>query len=281
MSTPINYALSYIKRHIPPQILERFFGPQKYQQLRRDPFMPSNIDALIIEKVIYGIVSLDIDTIGSTEAVIPLRGLPIERIDNDKYMVHIPKRLTNGRTITSALAMVFYGMENIYPSIGATLAGGINSANTSCTNPLLYSASALGNSYKPMPTTQTSNVRIVDGHTLLVEDLMMPTQDSYLRCILSTDREFSTLSKHTWRHFGHLCMLATKMYIYNNHTLDIDMAELVGGQELGKFKEIVEGYADSAEIYVEYLEDTWRKIQYMADEPRYTRMLKGLVGRFK
>ena len=283
MATAISTALLQIHRTIPKAILERAFIPTKYNQLRRDPFMPGSVDEIIIEKVIHGYVTPMIDTIGATEAVIPLKGLGYERVDTDKYVVHIPKDRTNGRSISSALAIIWYGMGQIYPDAGSAMVGqalGWTTASNFC-GPDITPALAVANSYKPLVSSQSSNVRVVDGNTVLIEDVLVPTDNAFMRVILTHDRELSTLSQHTWLHFAKLCEYACKQYIYTKLVLEIDMAELVGGQELGKFKEIVEGYSEAGELFDTYLQEKWRKISFMADEGRYTRHLKSLVGRYK
>lgn len=285
--TPISYAVSRIKREIPPQILNKFFIPKKQYQLRRDAFMPANIDNMIIQKVINEIVRPDCDIAGATEITIPLMGLKPEMVDIDKYIIHIPKQLTNGREITSALGIALYGVNNLSTSaymqgagIGvpmATSTGMINGCNNGSLNPIMQ----LGASMQPMLAPETTNVEVIDGSTILVSDMIYPNQNAYLRCIVSHDKEFSSLSQPAWKHFGTLCVYACKAYIYNNYIIDIDMAELSGGLELGRFKEIVESYSEANDLYHEFYNDKWRKIQFMSDETRHTRYLKSLIGRYK
>lgn len=261
--TPILYALNRIKREIPPQILSTFFTPRHYGQNRRDAFMPGNIENLIIEKVINGIVRPDCDVAGVLETTIPLSGISPEVVDTDKYLLHIPKSHTNGREITSAIALITNTTYNLMQS--TTL------------NPVR----TLANTNQPMTATETTNVEIVDGNTVLVRDFLYPNQNSYLRCILSHDREFSSLPPAAWNNFGKLCVYACKMYIYNYYIIDVDSAELSGGSELGKFKDIVESYSEAAELYNEFYNDVWRKVQFMADGTRYSNYIKSMIGRYK
>lgn len=281
----VMYSLMEIKRKIPAPILEKAFKPVQFNQLRRDPFMPASLDNLILEKVINGPVRRDCDTAGASEVTIDLKGLPIEKVANDKYCIHIPKSLTNGREITSALALIFYSMNNV--STDSMLQGLSNSTTYSNGNGCNHNQSSnnlfagLTKSLQPMMLSQTTNVRIVDGATLLVEDVILPGGTPHLRCILANDTTFSTLAQAAWKHFSKLCVLAAKEYIYNNLVIEIDAAEMVGGQELGKFKDIVESYADAGEQYEEFYSEKWRKIQFMADVPRHARFIKSLIGKYK
>lgn len=279
---PIQYALGEIKRSIPPAIIQKFFMPTKYNQLRRDPFMPMSPDEQIIEKIINGRVRLDCDIAGATEAVIPLRGLTVEVVDRDRYVIHIPKERTNGRTITSALALVFYSLDQLgLNAMSMTGMGQVAAANSACSNGVVDAAVSMAKSFQPTIASETTHVRIKDGHTLIVDELIMPTPNSYLRCILSMDATFSTLARPSWKHFGKLCTLATKAHIYNEYIVEMDMAEIVAGQELGKFKEIVESYSEANDLYDEFYNDKWRKIQFMSDEYRHTRYLNSLLGKGK
>lgn len=279
---PIQYAVGEIKRNIPPAIINKFFMPTKYNQLRRDPFMPMSPDEQIIEKVINARVRLDCDIAGATEAVIPLRGLTVEIINRDRYVIHIPKERTNGRTITSALSLVFYSLDQLgLNAMSMTGMGQVANPNSGCSNGVVDAAVGMAKSFQPTVASETSRIRIKDGHTLIVDELIMPTPNSYLRCILSMDATFSTLARPSWKHFGKLCVLATKAHIYNEYIVELDMAEIVAGQELGKFKEIIESYSEANDLYDEFYNDKWRKVQFMSDEYRHTRYLNALVGKGK
>lgn len=256
--------------------------PTKYNQLRRDPFMPMSPDEQILEKVINARVRPDCDSAGATEAVIPLRGLQVEIIDRDRYIINIPKDRTNGREITSALSLVFYSLDNLGLNSTALNGFGMTSvAQAPCGNGVVDAAVGMTKSFQPTIASETSHVRIKDGHTLIVDELIMPTPSSYLRCILSMDSTFSTLARPSWKHFAKLCTLATKAYIYNELIVELDMAEIVAGHELGKIKEIIEGYSDADELYEEFYNDKWRKIQFMSDEYRHNRFIKSLIGKGK
>lgn len=284
--TPIMYGLQEIKNNIPPQILNRFYIPQRYYQLRRDPFMVNTSDEQIIDKVINRRVRLDCDTAGATEIDIELSGLKIEPLDKDKYLIHVPKDRTNGREITSVMAIVLFGMASTGISPQAVQAGMMSMSSTSplgttgtCPNMGVFKGLMSAN--QPLSVTETTNCRVVDGQTILVEDLITPLPTGYIRCVLANDREFSTLARPAWKQFGKLCVLACKADIYTRFIISIDTAEIIGGHEIGRFKEIVESYSDANEQYDEYFHTTWRKVQYMADNRRYTNHLKALVGRFK
>lgn len=280
--TAITYALNRIKSTIPRNILNNAFMPTQMHQLRRDPFMPSNIDDVIIDQVINRRVRKDCDVAGASEIIIPINTIQPQIVSQDCYLLHVPKELTGGREITSAISLIFYGLYQT--NLGTQYFGGVSAMSANLAgrcNQQLRPLTAMAASSKSLPYTETTNVRVVDGSTVVVNDILLPTPNSYLKLVVAHDREFSTLSPTAYRAFGKLCEYAAKAYIYNKLIIEIDMTELVGGHELGKIKEIVESYSDANELYDEYYDTKWRKIQFMSDEKRHTDFIKSLVGRFK
>jgi hypothetical protein len=56
------------------------------------------------------------------------------------------------------------------------------------------------------------------------------------------------------------------------------MAKLSGGQELGKFKEIIESWSETEELYQDYLITKWSGIATLSDRESTTRFLKLMIG---
>jgi hypothetical protein len=75
----------------------------------------------------------------------------------------------------------------------------------------------------------------------------------------------STLPPGAYPFFSKLCELAIKAYIHNTLIIQINTAELQNGQELGRFKEVVDGYADANDQYQDYLMTTWREVAAYSD----------------
>ena len=80
------------------------------------------------------------------------------------------------------------------------------------------------------------------------------------------------------RQFSELCVYAVQAYIYNEYIIQMDIGELHGGQNLGKFKEIIESYQDADELYRTFLREKMGKIFVMNDTESYTRFLRGVMG---
>ena len=92
-----------------------------------------------------------------------------------------------------------------------------------------------------------------EGHLVYIYPPQSAHIDWILVCRLAYDDEFSNLNDSAVYSLMQLIECATKAYVYNTLVLKIDAAKLEGGYEFGKFKEIVESYADQNEKYDELL----------------------------
>jgi hypothetical protein len=88
----------------------------------------------------------------------------------------------------------------------------------------------------------------------------------------------SHIQPRSYKAFCKLVEYAVKAFIYNEYIIEVDMGELRGGHNLGKFKDIIEGYSDAEELYSTYLTEKWQKIAFQNDRESLTRFLKLTVG---
>ncbi len=267
----IRYALDQVKRRIPKGILEEVFRPKDYiyqQSLY-------NVDHLMETQVIRPRVMTDCDIVGGTEVIISLDGLNVTRLDPITTVFRVPKDVTNGRTITSALS-IGYGNASMLALPGLT-----GSFKPCSVTPLLQAGQAMLDQHMPIPVSGTARLQLIAENTIMVRD---PTTAlgaiSFLRCILANDENLSHIQTKSYLHFAKLCELAVKSYIYNEYALVLDRAFITGGYEIGKFKEMVDSYADSEEMYQTYLTETWQAVAFMNDSETYQRYMTRLAGGF-
>lgn len=265
----IRYALDQLKRRVPKGILEEVFRPKDY--LYQQSLY--NIDHLIETQVIRSRVLVDCDIVGGTEVIISLDGMEVTRLDPITSVIRIPKHLTNGRTITSALS-IGYGNASMLALPGLT-----GSFKPCSVTPLLQAGQAMLDQHMPIPVSGTARVQLIAENTIMVRD---PTTAlgavSFLRCILANDDNLSHIQVRSYLHFAKLCELAVKSHIYNEYALIIDRAFIAGGYEIGKFKEFVESYSDSEELYQQYLNEKWAKVAFMNDSETHQRFLTRIIG---
>ena len=265
MENPITYAISRIKFTIPKQILEKTFIPSgryRYQESR-------SIDSFIREFVIEGRVAQDIELLGSTFIQIPIKSSWISNQGNGEYLIRVPASATQGRVITRVTS-VEIGNGN---TAGMANYSGYNS------NAIQNAARKVLDSSLPTPVTGTPHVELLDNNVIYVTDILFSGFNLYVNCYLSADENFNNLTKPAWMHFAKLCELACKAYIWTELSVTMDMAVLDGGQELGVFKDIVDGYEDAHEQYEEYFNERWRKVAIMADPKSKERHLRSLIGK--
>lgn len=268
---PIATALSEVKMRIPRQILNEVFTEKSYNYR----LVPASIDEQILNKVIRPRVLVMANIVGGTEVNIPLEGLAPEMIDTYTAVYHIPKSRTNGRSIMSVLSI---GYNNMNLQNTASVMGSVNPFSIT---PVSMAQMAVQDSYSAAPNISTAKVELVAENTVLVKELSTYTTGAYLRCMLENEENLNNIQMRTIFHFCKLVELAVKAYIYNEYIITMGQAQLSGGQDLGKFKDIIENYADSDELFQTYIEEKWMKIAFMNDNTQMTRFLKLQIGSYK
>lgn len=261
---PVNYILGQIKFLIPAEVLRAAFYRREFGQ----QVLPTNIDELIRERVIEGRVRQDCDLVGGTETVIPIYDLPYDAWDNYRYCYRIPLSRTNGRYITRTVGVMLgnAGLFNM-PYVGG--AG---------YSQVLEASSAVLASNSAIPDVASTDVQLIGPNTILVSNLTTFSSQMHLRCYVENDADFANLRSTALHRFSELCVLATKAYIYNTLKIPMDMGQLVGGMNLGAFKEVVDEYRDSAQLYQDFLLNKWKRIAILNDPMAKKRHVRVLMG---
>lgn len=261
---PIQKAIAEVKFRIPLDILTRAFTPKNFYNRP----LPLNIDSMIREKVIEARVRVDCDLQGGTQVNIPLRGIQPEYLDLYNLIYRIPKTMTQNRKITRVLDLAV-GYGSVWGTTNMGLQG---------SSPLLDAASGVLASAAPIPIVSTAYVDLIAENTVLISDALQFPVNAFLRCMVENDQDFTTLPPQAYHDFAKLVELAVKAYIYNSLTIQIGSGEIQAGQELGRFKEIVDGYADANDLYSEFLKDTWRQVAILSDPISFQQSLRMLTG---
>jgi hypothetical protein len=258
-------AVAEIKFRIPRQILDTVFI-KRDQQWRQTPV---SIDEHVLNEVIRPRVLVDCNLVGGAELYVPLDGIPYENFDMFTTVYRIPKSKTQNRSIMSVLSVSFSDPSR------STSYGNAAFANNSA---MLRAGNQVMDAMGSVPITSTASVQLIGENVVMVKDNSIIPSNSFLRCIVAHDENMSHLQLKSYRHFSELCVLATKAYIYNEYIIDLDMGQLVGGVNIGRFKDIVDGYADADELYRTYLTEKFEKVSFMNDAPSYTKFLRSMFG---
>lgn len=268
---PITKAVDEIKFRIPRDILKQIFQDKSYNW--RDT--PISIDEQILSRVIRPRVMVDCNLMGGTEALVPLDGSERQIVDSFITIYRIPKDITQNRSIMSALSVSYMSS-----AMGAGLAGMNNYKQCSVT-PALILGQGMMDAFGPIPQTSTAKVQLIGENTIMIRDTIPPVGYGYLRCVLANDENMSHIQMRSIPDFCKLCELAVKSFIYNEYIVTMDRGQLYGGQDLGVFKQIVESYADSEELYQDYLRNKWAAVAFMNDNESFTRFLKLNIGGYR
>lgn len=263
----ISKSLDEIKFRINRRVLEAVFI-KRHQTGWKNP-QPLSLDEQILREVIRPRVMVDCNLVGGTEAIIDLDGLLFERTNDYTSIYRIPKDRTDGRSIQSVLNITYSDPTKV--SSYGVAAGQQNTT-------MLQAGSAVMDAMGNIPVTSTARVSLIGENTIMVRDTVVLPANIYVRCILENDENLSHIQLKSYVHFSNLVTLAVKSFIYNEYIVEMDMGELHGGQNLGVFKTIVEGYADAEELYQTYLMEKWQKVALMNDNESWTRLLRQVLG---
>ena len=261
----VRYALANVKRIIPVDILRTVFTP--VENGYRDAFM--SLDEQLMAIVIRPHVLVDCNLVGGVEVFIPLDGIPVYRQNDYTSIYRIPKDKTQGHSIMSVMNITFSDPTKV--SSYGVAAGDQNTF-------MLQGAQAVMDAMGSMPVTSTAYVQLIGENVVMVRDTVVLPANIYLRCQLANDENMAHIQLRSYRNFAKLVELAVKSYIYNQYIIPMDKGQLVGGQNIGRFKEVIDSWADAEELYQTYLTEKWTKIAAMNDRETWMRDIRMIMG---
>lgn len=264
----IKKALDELKYRVPKEILDQVFREKSFNYRTA----PVSVDEQVLSLVIKPRVLVDCNLVGGTEAFISLEGVPGDTVEPYVTVYHIPKEVTQGRSIMSVLSVNYMS-----PSMSA-LAPAIQGFKPCSVGPVMLAGQAMMDAMSPMPNTSTAKVQLISENTIMIRDTAPPVGYAYVRCVLANDENLSHIQMRSIPDFCKLVELACKSYIHNTYIITLDRGQLYGGHDIGKFKEIIEGYADSEEMYQDFLKNKWQAISFMNDRESFERFTKLMIG---
>lgn len=267
--------ISDIRFEIPEEVLEIAF----MDDIGQSRYRTGSLDWEIRSKVIDAKVRPDCNLLGAAEVNIPLMGAEVSTNNVGQYLttVRIPKRLTQGRTITEALYFNYVYNQGATSMLGGYLANDYNMS--ACGNsPIMNYATKILNASNPVGTTGTAAVRVIGENTILISDYMGSIKQGSLTCRVSFDNEMNNLPPRAVPQFTQLCLYAVQMYIYRKLKVKLNGGYLSGGSEMGEIANVVDSYADAATLYKEYFREEWTSVQFSTDPASHDRYLRNLIG---
>lgn len=273
---PITVAINNIMfGDIPRQVLNQAFMPKRYDATRRTRFQdnvyPSSLSELIRTIVVDGRVAIDVNLVSGTEVVLPLHAAERDAVDPWNIIYRFGSDVTGGRRITAVYEVLY----SVTQGLNGNNANGMTMQRSSH---LLQVARDIHQATNGVPTASTAYCQLVGQNTVLVNDINQMLAYGGLRCRLGHELNFNDIKPVYYHAFGELVTLACKAYVYNTLIIDLDEGQLYAGAALGRFREMVDQYADANTMYKEYLRDKWQKIGLMNDTDAYRKVLKLALG---
>lgn len=260
----ITKSIDYVKTRVPPQILAEAFTKNQYGY----GFTPRTVDSQIMDLVIRPRVLVDCNLVGGRETLINLAMAERERTDDMTHIFRVPKSLTNGQSIISVLQLLHLDpTKQTQYGIAGMFSG----------NAVLRLSQAMLDALAPLPMMSTAALELIAENTVMLKDNVVLPSACFLRCIMTQDSNMSTVRPRYYLQFCKLVELAVKSHIYNTMIVVLDEGYMKGGSELGIFKQIIEGYADMADMYDEFLKK-WAKILILNDRESKTRHIRSMIS---
>lgn len=274
----IRNAIAKMHYKIPKQVLEKvFISPQTSLW----GLQGLSVDKQIEDLVVRPRVLVDCNLVGGQMMLVDLNGLPQQSPQQGSTIIRIPKTRTSGRAIISVLNVSFLSATQLGTWFGGGSYAGMGQLQSSDGGMLATLEAGIMRANDKIPVTSTSNVSLVSENVIRIADLILTPGNMVLRCIVENDSNLGNISPRSYHAFEKLVELAVKSYIYNSSVVLMDQAQLQGGFELGVLKSIIEGYSDAEQNYSDYLDETWKKIAYMNDRERYSRLIDINTGAYR
>jgi hypothetical protein len=258
----ITKAISELYYRIPPELLNIVFAENAYSLQNG-----LSLDEVIMNKVIRPRVLVDCNLVGGIETNVLLDYCSITSLPNSEYIINVPKTLTNGKSIITALSL----FTNVYGSTGYNFKGG-NS------NQLTTAGMTMMDNVGYTSIVHTSRLELIAENTVLVQDPAIPIVNGTMRCMVENSANLENISPRNYHVFANLVEYAVKAYCYNTFYVKLDKGYLYGGHELGVIKELIDNYSDMNTMYSEYLTTTWKKVAFMNNSNAMDRYLNSMIG---
>jgi len=272
------YAINEINSKIPREILhEALCADEPASTVNL-----TSIDDKILRKILKKRVLIDANIVGGIETTIPLNNIAPSYFEHYYTVYQIPPDLTNNKEIISALSIAFMPANGYFGNVGGYGMGSLPNNSSvggfQTFNPVMNVADRIGNAAASMGTLSNAHIEIVSYNTLLIYAHFRTLTSFGVRVILENDSNLNNIQPRSYKNLSKLCILGTKMYIYNKMIVALNSGYLSGGQELGVFKSIIESYSSAEEDYETFLREIWAPTAFINDTTRYNRYLGSMIS---
>ena len=250
----ITYATSVIKRTIPMQVLDLAFTK------KANAFYTSSLDHEIQQKVLKEFFFIDLSLLHGVEIEVNSSDMIITPTSGDAYIMKLPKGISGGRSITTALS----GTTNdMYP-------------NYTTTTEQLYAQRAIDN-VSAFKFDTTVKLDVIGPDEILVYGDTSSIDMMTFKFILNYSEDFNEIKPFNYPKLSKSIILAAKSVIYTSLIVFKGESYLYNGAEMPIIDSIIDKYEDAYEQYIEE-QPTVKKILFMNDAKTMDRYVKTLVS---
>lgn len=256
----VTYAINQIKFAVPMDILNIAFA--EYNNYNNKMI---SLDEKIMTSVIRPRVLVDANLVGGIHTMVDLNKCAITYLNNREFIAEVPKELTDGKSIMTALSLVsnvVYSQATSYNEMQAPLSAATNMMNNLGTENVV----------------QTARLELIGDNTVLIQDPTIHLVNSTMRCVVENMSNMENINPRSFLEFSKLCTYAVKAFIYNTTIIKLDKGYIYSGHELGIIKDMIESYSDSNELYMEHLDTVWAKVAFMSNSDSMDRYVKSMIS---
>lgn len=274
----IMYSINEIKQSIPYEILHAGMTLDEDPQILN----LSSLEEKILNKVFKRRVLLAANVVGGIETIIPLGRIMPTHSEPMYTVYYIPPELTMDKEIMSALALSYLptaGFMGVTGGFGGPNAiYNANTPNHANNTATMNVASRISSSVNASGILSSAHLEIVAYNTIAVYAHYQSLANYGVRVVLQNDDNLNNIQPRSYQALSKLAVLSCKAYLYTKLIIPINSGFLSGGQDLGMFKSILEGYSDAEENYQTFLKEVWGKVAFMNDQTRYSNFLSGMLS---
>jgi hypothetical protein len=230
---PIDYAVSYIKRYIEPEILAMVF--------KSDNGFTS-IDDMIKMNVIYPIVMVDINMIGGERVIIRLEDTEVIENRDDGTIIRVPLELTDHRPILNVISV--YDATRLAENSG------------------------FGAEQGRVSSFSSSRYKVLGKNVIYIKNLISTLYNYVMECNVMYDRNFSENKPENNKLFGELCLQACKNYIHKELNISLSKGSIYYGHDLSIIRSIIDDYSSAKDEYDRLVDERLDVMVFTNDDRR-------------
>lgn len=235
---------------------------------------PLNLHEEVIGKVIKPRVMRRMAERGGQTIRVDLGSIAPIFKDKNCTVYRMPPALLSNRELVCVLRCSYLPMGTSYVGFGTDIGTIYQNGSSGLTS----IGSRIADSTSMAPVISTSQIDVVGHNTVSIRDQIKNIGMYTLFCQVTDDPFLNNIHPRSHMILAKLFEYSLKAFIYKHLVIKMDAGVLDMGQELGAFRNIVEGYADSEEMFQETLRTKWGKIAFMNDEHRINRHYRSMIN---